>query len=351
MASDALAEAMHLCVSCKACRRECPTGVDMAKMKLEVSAARADRHGAALRERLVAALPRLAPTLSALAPLANLRNRIPALRRAGERRLGLSAARSLPEWRRDAFRDAEAEAHGPTRPVGSVMLFADTFNRWFEPENLRAAVRVLTAAGYRVVMPRAAGRPLCCGRTWLSAGLIERARAEARRTLAACAGEMPVIGLEPSCLMTLRDEFRALLPGAEADALAGRAVLLSEFLAQARPALALRPLAAVAHVHGHCHQKSFGAFPDALAMLRLVPDLTVRPIASSCCGMAGAFGYQAETQDVSRAMAEAGLLPAIRAAGSEDVIVADGTSCRHQIADLSGRTAIHSVRLLAQLLS
>jgi len=209
---------------------------------------------------------------------------------------------------------------------------------------------VLAAAGYRVVMPRAGARPLCCGRTWFAAGMFERARAEARRTLAACTGEMPVIGLEPSCLMTLRDEVRALLPGAAADALAGRAVLLSEFLAQARPTLALRPVPAIAHVHGHCHQKSFGAFPDALAALRLVPELTVRPIASSCCGMAGAFGYQAGTQAVSRAMAEAGLLPAIRAAAPEDVIVADGTSCRHQIADLTGREAIHSVRLLDRAL-
>jgi Fe-S oxidoreductase len=245
----------------------------------------------------------------------------------------------------------EAEAAAPARPVGTVMLLADTFNRWFEPENLRAAVRVLAAAGYRAVVPRAAGRPVCCGRTWLSAGMIERARSEARRTMAACAGDMPVIGLEPSCLMTLRDEYRAMLPGAEADALAGRAVLLSEFLVTTQAALALRPTASVAHVHGHCHQKSFGAFPDALAALRLVPDLTVRPIASSCCGMAGAFGYQSETQAVSRAMAEAGLLPAIRAAGADDVIVADGTSCRHQIANLSGRAAIHSVRLLDQALA
>jgi FAD/FMN-containing dehydrogenase/Fe-S oxidoreductase len=351
MASDALAETMALCVSCKACRRECPTGVDMAKMKLEVTAARADRHGVALRERLVAALPRLAPSLAAFAPLANLRNRIPALRHLGERRLGLSAARALPAWRRDGFRDAEADGHHPTEPVGTVMLLADTFNRWFEPENLRAALRVLGAAGYRVVMPRTDGAPLCCGRTWLAAGMIERARAEARRTVAALSGEMPVIGLEPSCLLTLRDEYRALLPGAATDALAGRAVLLSEFLAQAKPDLPLRPLAAVAHVHGHCHQKSFGAFPDALAALRRVPDLAVKPIAASCCGMAGAFGYQAETQTVSRAMAEAGLLPAVRAAGAEDIIVADGTSCRHQIADLSGRTAIHSVRLLERALA
>jgi FAD/FMN-containing dehydrogenase/Fe-S oxidoreductase len=351
MASDALAETMALCVSCKACRRECPTGVDMAKMKLEVTAAHADRQGVALRERLVAALPRLAPSLAAFAPLANLRNRIPALRRLGERRLGLAAARGLPAWRRDAFRDAEAEGHHPAEPVGTVMLLADTFNRWFEPENLRAALRVLGAAGYRVTMPRTSGAPLCCGRTWLAAGMIDRARTEARRTVAALAGEMPVIGLEPSCLLTLRDEYRGLLPGAATDALAARAVLLSEFLAQAKPDLPLRPLAAVAHVHGHCHQKSFGAFPDALAALRRIPDLAVKPIASSCCGMAGAFGYQAETQAVSQAMAEAGLLPAVRAAGAEDIIVADGTSCRHQIADLSGRTAIHSVRLLERALA
>jgi Fe-S oxidoreductase len=301
------------------------------------------------RERLLAALPRIAPAMAALAPLTNLRNRSALLRRLAERRLGLSAARALPAWRRDAFHDAEAGAD-PALPPGAptVMLFADTFNRWFEPENLRAALRVLHAAGCRVVMPT---RPVCCGRTSLAAGLIDRARAEARRTLAACAGTMPVIGLEPSCTMTLRDEFPALLPGAQADALAARAVLLSEFLGQAQPALALRAMPGVAHVHGHCHQKAFGAFPAALAALQRVPELTVRPIASSCCGMAGAFGYQAETQEVSRAMAEAGLLPAVRAAAPADMIVADGTSCRHQIADLSGRKAIHSVRLLDRALA
>jgi Fe-S oxidoreductase len=159
-----------------------------------------------------------------------------------------------------------------------------------------------------------------------------------------------VLGLEPSCLFTLRDEFRSLLPGADADALAGRAMLLSEFLAKEQPDLTLKPLPGLAHVHGHCHQKSFGAFPDALAALQRVPELVVKPIASSCCGMAGSFGYQTETQDVSRAMAEAGLLPAVRAASVEDFIVADGTSCRHQIRDLSGREAIHSVRLLDRAL-
>ncbi len=345
MASDDVAAAMKLCVSCKACRRECPTGVDMAKMKIEALAARAAKHGVGLRERLVAAMPRYAPYAAALAPLANLRNRVPALARLMQRAVGVAASRPLPEWRRDRFRDSEAPAQG------DVLLLADTFNRYYEPENLRAALRVLRAAGFNPTVASAGGRPLCCGRTYLSAGLVDQARAEARRTLAALAGDRPVVGLEPSCLLTLRDEFASLLPGAETAALAGRAMLIGEFLAKHAPDLALQALPGTAHVHGHCHQKAFGAFPDALGTLGRVPGLAVKPITSSCCGMAGAFGYQAETQDESRAMAEAGLLPAVRAAGPEDWIVADGTSCRHQIADLGGRAAVHSVRVLDRALA
>ena len=153
MASPALAESMKLCVSCKACRRECPTGVDMAKMKIEVLAAQAERHGVRLRERLVAELPRIAPWASRVPGLANLRNRVPALRRLGER-IGLAAERSLPEFRGDIFRDAEADGGAAGR---EVYLLADTFNRYFEPENLRAALRVLRAAGIRAVMPKSDG--------------------------------------------------------------------------------------------------------------------------------------------------------------------------------------------------
>jgi FAD/FMN-containing dehydrogenase/Fe-S oxidoreductase len=349
MASDALAEAMQLCVSCKACRRECPTGIDMAKMKIEVLAARAARHGLALRERMIAHLPRYAPLAARLAPLANLRNRVPALRRLGERAIGMSAQRDLPAWRRDIFRDAEAGDEAA--PRGDVLLLADTFNRYFEPENLRAAVRVLRASGWRPVVARSPDHhPLCCGRTKLAAGLVEEARAEARRMLAACAGDLAVVGLEPSCLLTLRDEFLSVLPGPEARDLAGRAFLLSEFLAKEKPPLRLNPIKGIAHVHGHCHQKALGAFPAALQALQLVPALQVKPITSSCCGMAGAFGYQAETLTVSRAMAEAGVLPAVRAAAPGDLVIADGTSCRHQIAELGGRPAMHSVRVLDRAL-
>ena len=350
MASDALADTMALCVSCKACKRECPTGVDMAKMKIEVQAARADKHGVKWRESLVAELPRYAPFASRLSGLANLRNKSGMLRRMGERLFGFAASRALPEWSGDSFRDHEANNAAPA-PRGDVLLLADTFNRYFEPENLRAAVRVLRAAGYRATVPETKGRPLCCGRTFLAAGMVDKARTEARRTMQRLAGDLPVIGLEPSCLMTLRDEFKSLLPGAEADNLAGRAMLLSEFLAREKPEMAFKEMNVTAHVHGHCHQKSFGAFPDAIAALRMIPGLTAKPVASSCCGMAGSFGYQAETQQASRDMAEAGLLPAVRAAAADDTIVADGTSCRHQIRDLGGREAVHSVRILDKALA
>ena len=340
LASADVHDALKLCVSCKACRRECPTGVDMAKMKIEASAAWVRAHGVRPRERVVAELPRYAGIARHFAPVLNFRNRSGMLRRAGER-LGFAAARNLPEWSARARRwDA-----GDPAPKGDVLLFADTFTKAFEPDNLKAAQRVLRAAGYRAVVPK---QRLCCGRTYLAAGLVERARTEARRTVAALAGGVPVVGLEPSCLLTMRDEFRSLLPGAASDELAGRAMLIGEFLA--REGVPGMTGSARAHVHGHCHQKAFGAFAGTLDTLRQVAGLDVRPIESSCCGMAGAFGYGAETQEASRAMGERSLAPAVRAAEAGDWIVADGTSCRHQIRDLTGRRAVHSVVVLDQAL-
>ena len=181
--------------------------------------------------------------------------------------------------------------------------------------------------------------------------MVDEARAEARRTMDALSGsDLPVVGLEPSCLLTLRDEFKSLLPGAEADRLSDRAMLLSEFLVREKAELPLKAVAPAAHIHGHCHQKSFGAFPDAVKALRAVPGLEVKPITSSCCGMAGAFGYDARRVEVSKAMGELSLAPAVRAAPAEDLIVADGTSCRHQIQELTGREAMHSARVLDRAL-
>ena len=352
LASDAVQEALKLCVSCKGCRRECPTGVDMAKMKIEAMAARARRHGLSAKDRLIATMPRWAPFAAMLPEAANAREWVPGLPRLMERWLGLAATRRLPRFRRDAFHDDELPA--PDGREGEVILLPDLFNRYFEPENLRAAIRVLRAAGYRpaVARPPRGMRPLDEGRTLLAAGLVEEARAEARRMVAALAPfPSPVVGLEPSCLLTLRDEFLSLLPGEETRRLADRALLLSEFLAREKPAtLALKPVAEVAHIHGHCHQKSLGAFPAAVAALSLVPGLKVQPITSSCCGMAGSFGYEAANLEVSKAMAELSLLPAVRAAAPDHLIVADGTSCRHQIRDLAGREALHSVRVLERAL-
>jgi FAD/FMN-containing dehydrogenase/Fe-S oxidoreductase len=358
LSSDGMMHALKLCVSCKACRHECPTGVDMAKMKIEVLAARAAKHGLSLRDRLVGYLPRYAGLASRLAPLANWRNRSPALRRLLERFAGISAQRALPAFRRDTFKPG-TEVIGPV-DGREIVLFADTFNRAYERENLDAALRVLVGAGYRVHMPKPADgtRPLCCGRTFLSAGHVEQARGELNRLVATyapfAARGVPIVGLEPSCLLTLRDELLSLRSDNDARSVSAHALLFEEFLVREAEAgrlqLPLGSIAGKALVHGHCHQKSFGAFRPVEQVLRLVPDLAVETIESSCCGMAGAFGYGADTYQTSMEMAELSLLPAVRRADQATLIVADGTSCRHQIKDGSERSALHVARVLAMSL-
>ena len=358
LSSNEMMETLKLCVSCKACRHECPTGVDMAKMKIEVLAARAASHGLSLRDRLVGYLPRYADLASRLAPLANWRNNSPLLRKLFEKFAGISAARTLPAFRRDVFRP-NAVAVGP-EDGREVVLFADTFNRFYERENLDAALRVLVDGGYRVHMPTPAegGRPLCCGRTLLSAGLVDNARRELDRLVATYASfaarGVPIIGLEPSCLLTLRDELLSLRSDLTAKSIGAHALLFEEFLVREAEAGRLRlPLGAIATkalVHGHCHQKSFGAFKPVEQVLRLIPGLDVETIESSCCGMAGAFGYGADTYQASIEMAELSLLPAVRGAEQAALIVADGTSCRHQIADGTNRAALHVARVLAMSL-
>jgi Fe-S oxidoreductase len=303
-------------------------------------------------------LPHYADLASRFAPLANWRNNSPLLRTLLEKVAGISAQRALPAWRRDVFNSA-AEALGPS-DGREVVLFADTFNRAYERENLDAALRVLVAGGYRVHLPKPAdgGRPLCCGRTFLSAGLVDNARTELDRLVATYAPfalrGVPIVGLEPSCLLTLRDELLSLRSDDTAKSIGAQAMLFEEFLVREAAAghlrLPLGPVAAKALVHGHCHQKSFGAFKAVEQVLRLVPDLNVETIESSCCGMAGAFGYGADTYQASVAMAELSLLPAVRRAEPAALIVADGTSCRHQIADGTGRAALHVARLLAMSL-
>jgi Fe-S oxidoreductase len=254
--------------------------------------------------------------------------------------------------------DSDLSPHAGRGEGRDVVLFADTLNRWFEPDNLRAARTVLVAAGFRVHAARpidGSTRPPCCGRTFLAVGRVDEARREAERTLAALAPyvarNIPVVGLEPSCLLTFRDEIPALIRSDTARSVAQQALLFEEFLAREAErgalALPLAPIAGRALLHGHCHQKSFGTTGDVASVLRLIPDLSVEPIESSCCGMAGSFGFAADTIDVSLAMGELALLPAVRAAPADALIVADGASCRHQILDGAGRDAVHVARVLA----
>jgi len=354
LASDAMREAMSLCISCKGCKRECPTGVDMARMKSEFLYHYNKRHGVRLRERLVAALPRHAPRAATFGAIFNLRDRLPGLAALSELTLGLAARRRLPVWHRNPYRAAPPSPRPGPR---AVVLFTDTFNTWFEPGNARAARRVLEAGGYEVIDAQAAGdrRPLCCGRTYLAAGLLDEARAEARRTLEALAPHLrdarPVIGLEPACLLTMRDEFTALLPGANTASLAAHTRGLEEFLCEEADAgrleLALAPLPATrALVHGHCHQKAFGVVDAITRALALIPGLDTEVIAAGCCGMAGAFGYEAEHYDLSMRIAEMALAPAVRAAPPDALLVACGTSCRQQIRHTTGREAVHVARVL-----
>jgi Fe-S oxidoreductase len=330
----------------------------MARMKIEVQAARAAKHGLSLRDRLIGWMPRYAPYATMVPWLFNARDRSPKLKQWSERLAGLSARRTLPRWRRDAFADPKGAQSAGER---EVVLLADTFNRYFERENLDAAVTVLQAAGYTVHIAKPSDgsrRPLCCGRTFLAIGNVDQAKREAERVIAAVEPfvnrGVPVVGLEPSCILGFRDEIPAMVKSEGAGQLALHALMFEEFLvreaALGRLKLPLKPIAKRALVHGHCHQKAFGMFGAVERILKLIPDLKVETVESSCCGMAGAFGYGAETIDVSLAMGELSLLPAVRKADADTLIVADGTSCRHQIHDGAQRNALHVARVLAMSL-
>jgi FAD/FMN-containing dehydrogenase/Fe-S oxidoreductase len=376
LASDAIKEVMDLCVSCKACRRECPTGVDMAKMKIEFLSAYKKRTGHSLRDLAVAYLPKYAATISNvpfLPAILNLRNHIAPIAKLQEWIMGISAQRSLPVWKSKTFwsekKSINAHQFTPeqlsTDSKKGVVLLADTFNAYFEDENLKAALQVLKAAGYRVHIPHKSkdqnqsnkntcSKEFCCGRTYLAAGMVDKAKetlGELVDHLAPYADKnIPIIGLEPSCLFTLKDEALVMGFGERAISVSKQAQLLEEFLAKeakdGKLQLKLKAASKPVLFHGHCHQKSFAAVTPAMELLKLIPNAEPKLIESSCCGMAGSFGYEAEHIEVSKKMAEANLLPAIRKA-PDAWVVADGTSCRHQIADGTQREAVHIAKILA----
>jgi Fe-S oxidoreductase len=322
-----------------------------------VLAARVKKRGMPLHDRLVGYLPRYARHAAKMPWLFNLRDSWPVAKKLSESLAGFSTRRTLPKWRADVFKDP------PGSMIGSrdVVLFADTFNRYFERENIDAALAVLAAGGYQVHVAQAGegSRPLCCGRTFLAVGRVDEARKEAERSVAALAPYVsrgiPVIGLEPSCLLSFRDEVPAMIRDERARRVAEGALTFEEFLAREAKAgrlnLPLKKIAERALLHGHCHQKAFDVMSPVEQVLRLIPELNVETVESSCCGMAGSFGYHADTIDVSLAMGELSLLPAVRKAPPDAIVVADGTSCRHQIHDGAGREAVHVARVLARSLA
>lgn len=349
MISSSMKESMKLCVSCKACRRECPTGVDMARMKIEVAAAHHAVSGATLHQKLIAHLPAYAPYTARAYWLNNLAAGSKLIRSALEPLTGFSRHRPLPKWHRFPFLDPQ-----PMGPADGkrVVLFADTFNTWFEPENLRAAQAVLAAAGYRVISAPVSGKrkPLCCGRTYLTSGFVDQAKREVSRllnTLEPYLNEgIPIVGLEPSCVLGMRDEIPVLIRDRRSEQLAESSYLFEEFIQKESPKINFKPSNSNALVHGHCHQKSFAQMEYVEQALERVPGLAFSAIESGCCGMAGAFGYDRETFEISEQMAELDLLPAVRNSPVDTIIVADGTSCRQQIELGTGRQAIHVARLL-----
>ena len=304
MASAEMLETMKLCVSCKACKRECPTSVDMSAMKLEVMALNAKINSLSIQEKLIAFLPDYAPLASSFNKLLNLRNSSKFLAKIGEKLTGFSAQRNLPVWRKDWYRNHEI----PTDPLEKypVILFVDTFNRYFEPENLRSAVRVLRNAGYQPFYPKPEGKSqkaLCCGKTHLSVGNISKAKEAAERLvktyLPFVQRGLPIVGLEPSCLFALKDEIPSLLKTNDAKLVSENVMTFEELLSKDKKFLKLRPLKAKALLHGHCHQKAFNVLQSVENVLNLIEDLEVEQIETSCCGMAGAFGYSKETIDFS----------------------------------------------------
>jgi FAD/FMN-containing dehydrogenase/Fe-S oxidoreductase len=388
IASEEVHEALSLCVSCKGCKRDCPTGVDMAKMKIEHLSHYNAKHGVTLKDKLIAYLPNYARTAAVFAPIMNLRNNVPFIATLMERTIGFSAKRSLPAWKSEHFFKRFASkiaqiapqvfAHNhalPPLPPGDgwgegrsadqanaiskeIILFVDTFNAYFNPDIAFDAINVLEHAGYTPIVLEKPKSHLCCGRTFLAAGMVEQAKEKISELIAAllpyAKRGVPIVGLEPSCLFTLRDEALAMHLGEDAELVAKQALLIDTFLANEHKAgkldtfaKSLKPAAQNVLVHGHCHQKAFAEITPTLALLSLIPNAKPALIESSCCGMAGAFGYEAKHYDVSMQMAELSLLPAIRSE-KEAIVVADGTSCRHQIHDGAQREAQHVVSVLAQ---
>jgi FAD/FMN-containing dehydrogenase/Fe-S oxidoreductase len=344
-------DTLDLCLECRACKAECPVGVDVARFKSEFLADYWRRHGTALHARALGQARRAAEWGSRLAPLSNWIVNSGLGRRLNERVLGIDRRRTLPEFERNTF--ARLAQDRPQAVSPDVLLFNDTFTNHYDPEIGIAALDVLLAAGLRPAL--APNR--CCGRPQISKGLLDDARAMASRNTELLFAEAnagrPLIFCEPSCLSAIREDAPALLRGEarrRAEVVARSAVLFEEFVAGRISTLPLKAGPKTILFHGHCHQKSMSLAAPAKALLSAIPNTTVVDLDAGCCGMAGSFGYAREHYEVSRAIGERKLFPAVRNKPAGAVVVAAGTSCRHQIADFAGESAVHPAVLIAQLL-
>ena len=365
LANAELVNAMDLCVSCKGCKRECENEVDMALIKAEFLAQRVSVSGVPVRNRLFAAVPKLLTRSPWLARVVRWRNRHAWLAKVGERLLGISADAMLPEPAKRAFNASITQTAVKTdAEMPEVVLFVDTFNRHFNPDVAKAALTVLETAGYRVHLPdqeairQTRNQPLCCGRTYFANGMIAEARREARRLLQALTPHLEagrcIIGLEPSCILSLRDEYLHLDLGEQAGRLAAKVLLFEEFIAKEQTAgrWSLKFNAfdgGKVLVHGHCHQKAVGATKAMRKVLKMIPELDSQPIEASCCGMAGQFGLESEHAEISRQMAELGLYPSLRAEPGAAVI-ANGFSCQQQIRNGGYAKPLHLAEVLYEAL-
>ena len=355
-ASKEMYETMELCVSCKACQRECPMSVDMAKMKSEFLSHYYKKFSMRIKDRVISDMPRLIWLLKIVAPIFNKIKNIPLISTIVER-FGFATARSMPEVQnQNALREIY---DSQTVSENKVILFADTFNINFENENLVYAIKVLNKFGYQAVIPSFGKdklkRPLCCGRTYISYGQLDKASEELNRfndyVIQNNYVDLPVVGIEPSCLLTFNDEYQTLKNVNNREKIQNKFYLLEEFILEQirnNNNIKANKFDQNVLIHGHCHQKSQDRMKG---LTNLLSELNInnKMIESSCCGMAGSFGYDSKTYEVSKKMANLSLIPAINNSSEKDFIVANGTSCRHQISDLSEKKGKHVSELLFKI--
>ena len=346
---------LDLCLECNACKAECPVGVDMARHKSEFLASYWTRHGVPWRARMLGNIHNLSAWGSRLAPISNWMVRSRPTRWLNEKLLGIDRRRALPPWRRQTLR-RWFQQRTRTRPEAesAVILFTDTFTNYYEPEIGIAAVELLESGGRCVRL----AENRCCGRPFISQGLLKEARQHARINTELlypfAAQGQKIIFCEPSCLSAMREDAPALLRGEEqrkAQVVAQTCRLLEEFLARAGPGkLTLKPGPKRVLLHGHCHQKAMGLVPPSRVLLSRIPACTVVELDAGCCGMAGSFGYLRDHYEISQKIGERHLLPAARKAEEDTLLVAAGTSCRHQVKHFTQKEAIHPAVLLRSLM-